>query len=451
MHSLKRNQSGFDHIMMMVAFVVAFGTLGALLTVVDHAAPWDGALQLGLSKTLCMDNLNNATASGTPIELKTCNNNPEQNWTINEINTTSFTLKAAAANVCAYDNGDSVGTTKRPVYLETYTCNTKSHNQLWEWAGSGSHELENVYSHGCISDPTSSLTSGTKLAIYSCSNATNEQWLEATQTTTGGSSTTSGGSSTTSGGSSTSGGTTTGCTSGGVAAPCIGSTTTGASGWGTPSFDSEFNGSSVNTSQWTVEGPVAPNNTQEYDCYAPQNVSESGGYLNLALTANKCTIGSTSWPDTGAQMDTSSHFNQTYGYYEARVNYPGTGSTVDNWGAFWLTNNNWPNDGEIDVGEDFHGSVGYHFEYAPKGTAIWQGGQASGNWTGWHTYGVNWQPKSITYYYDGKEVGSYTTGVSDDNQPMFLILDYSTGPQNNVGGPSVVPDTMQVQYVKAWK
>jgi hypothetical protein len=48
-------------------------------------------------------------------------------------------------------------------------------------------------------------------------------------------------------------------------------------------------------------------------------------------------------------------------------------------------------------------------------------------------------------------MGTYTAGVSYDNKPMFILLDYSTGPENDVGGPSVVPDTMQVQYVRAWK
>jgi beta-glucanase (GH16 family) len=244
-----------------------------------------------------------------------------------------------------------------------------------------------------------------------------------------------------------------GCTNNGVAAPCIGNTSTGASGWGSPTFDTEFTGTSVDTSKWTVEGPRAPNNSQEYDCYAPQNVSEGGGSLSLALTANTCTIHSRSWPDTGAQMDTSDAFNQTYGYYEARVYFPGTGGVVANWGGFWLTNNNWPKNGEIDIVEDFHDSVDSHYEYALQHTANWVsvGAQAQGNWTGWHTYGVDWEPNSITYYYDGKKMGTYTTGVSYDDQPMFILLTYSTGPEYDVGGPSVVPDTMQVQYVRAWQ
>lgn len=90
-----------------------------------------------------------------------------------------------------------------------------------------------------------------------------------------------------------------GCTYTGVVAPCIGSTTTGASGWGPPTFDDEFNGSSVDTSKWVVEGPRQPNNCQEYACYSPGSVSVSGGCLNLALQNTSCSVGGRHLPIHG--------------------------------------------------------------------------------------------------------------------------------------------------------
>ena len=445
-HLHKLNQAGFDHVLAIVVFVVIFALAGSFLLVQSHASSWSGELQLGLNKSLCLDNLGNSKTAKSPIDIFTCNGSQAQSWLINGLSgkTNQFTIKAAAANLCVDDTGGAVGTSaKNQVAVETASCSTTDHTQVWEWAGTGNHELENYYSHGCINDPNNNQTIRTHLIVYACSATANMQWYEAALKTTGGGSSTGGGGN--------SGSTAVGCTSGGVAAPCIGSSTTGASGWGSPTFQSIFNGTSVNTSQWKVEGPTAPNNSQEYDCYSPSNVSEGGGTLSLKLTSTKCTVGGSSWPDTGAQMDTQSTFNQTYGYYEAPVYFPGSGSTVANWGAFWLTNENWPTDGEIDTVEGYHGTAGYHFEYAPSGSAIWQGGQASGNYTGWHIYGVNWQANAITFYYDGKEMGSYTTGTSYNDKPMFILLDYTTAPQNDVGGPSVVPDTMQVQYVRAWK
>jgi hypothetical protein len=52
-----------------------------------------------------------------------------------------------------------------------------------------------------------------------------------------------------------------------------------------------------------------------------------------------------------------------------------------------------------DVG--FGVTARYHLEYAPSGTVIRQGGQASGKPHRWHTYDVDWEPRSVTYCYDG--------------------------------------------------
>lgn len=113
-----------------------------------------------------------------------------------------------------------------------------------------------------------------------------------------------------------------GSTYDGVVAPCIGSAATGASGWGSPTFDDEFNSSSIDTSKWVVEGPRQPNNPQEYACYSPGSVSVSGGYLHLALQDTSCSVGTSNYQYTGAQISTSGLFSQTYGYYEARIYSP---------------------------------------------------------------------------------------------------------------------------------
>ena len=231
--------------------------------------------------------------------------------------------------------------------------------------------------------------------------------------------------------------------------PATGATPLGVSGNWTPTFDDEFNSTAVDTSKWTVEGPTGPNNDQEYACYSPSAVSEAGGSLNLAILNTKCSAGGTTYQYTGSQMDTSAHFTQTYGYYEARIWSAGSNGTVANWGGWWLVGNTWPQGGEVDIFEGFHGTAGYHFEYAPSGTAIWQGSQASGDYTGWHTYGVNWQPNSLTFYYDGQKMASYTTGVP--TVAKHLMLTYSNGPLNNVGGPVLVPATQKIDYVRVWK
>jgi beta-glucanase (GH16 family) len=226
----------------------------------------------------------------------------------------------------------------------------------------------------------------------------------------------------------------------------------GATGWGTPTFDDEFNGTSVNTNNWNVEGPRAPNNGQEEDCYSPTTVSESGGDLNIALLNQSCTIGSTTYKYTGGQIDTNDHFNPTYGYFEARMYTPGSNGQISNWPAWWMFGPNWPSGSEIDTFEGFHGYAGWHFCFPDPTACDWQGNyQSTQDFTGWHTYAVDWQPTSIIYYYDGVKVGTLTTGASTANQPMQLVIDNTTGPLDNQAGPLVVPATIKVDYVRAWK
>ena len=51
----------------------------------------------------------------------------------------------------------------------------------------------------------------------------------------------------------------------------------------------------------------------------------------------------------------------------------------------------------------------------------------------------------MTYYYDGQDVGSITTGIT--NAPMYIIL--SNGAP--VGASNIQADSMQVQYVRVWQ
>jgi beta-glucanase (GH16 family) len=69
-----------------------------------------------------------------------------------------------------------------------------------------------------------------------------------------------------------------------------------------------------------------------------------------------------------------------------------------------------------------------------------------GAYTGWHTYGADWEPGVVNYYYDGVLVGSTKSGVT--SSPMYLILDYAVG---RWGGPVKAPATMKVDYVRVWR
>jgi beta-glucanase (GH16 family) len=175
------------------------------------------------------------------------------------------------------------------------------------------------------------------------------------------------------------------------------------------------------------------------------NVSVSNGNLNLLLTSNSGGLVSTD-PDDGQPGHAGFQF--AYGFAEARIYLPAYGNQIANWPAWWTDSQNWPVTGEMDMMEGLSGSACYHFHYGTSPSDNnGPGGCASGDYSGWHTYGAEWSPGSVTYYYDGKEVGQLTTGIT--SAPMYLVLENSSS--GSYGGSVVTPSTMEVDYTRVWQ
>ena len=230
-----------------------------------------------------------------------------------------------------------------------------------------------------------------------------------------------------------------------------------ASGKWALKFDDEFTGPGLDTSKWSTgwygSGVTAPVSDQEDDCYDPAQVSQGGGALSLALTRKSQDCGNGDARYAAGLVSTQGKFSFTYGLAEARVWLPavtGKPGEVANWPAVWADGKTWPQDGEIDIAEAIGGRLCGHLHNTASPGGIGAGGGTgcpAGSYIGgWHTFAVNWEPGNITFYYDGRDVGSVTSGVT--TAPMFLILDYATG---GAGGPSQAPATMKVDYVRVWQ
>lgn len=211
-------------------------------------------------------------------------------------------------------------------------------------------------------------------------------------------------------------------------------------------FDSEFNGSSLDPSQWSAgwygSGITPGVNSIEQDCMDPSLVNVSGGVLTLSAIAKQETCGGVTQPYASSIVTTNGKFSFTYGFMEAKIWMPGNGSISD-WPAFWAVGQNWPTNGEIDVVEGLGGSAQVHFHYAGGTLGPLTG---TGTYTGgWHTFGADWEPGSITFYYDGVDIGSFTNGIT--SAPMNLILDMAVSSES----PAVAPAAMKVDYVRVWQ
>ncbi len=227
-----------------------------------------------------------------------------------------------------------------------------------------------------------------------------------------------------------------------------------------PTFDDEFQGSTLSSAWTAVSGPGDQSNNEQ-ECYSPQNVTVTGGLLEEEAQVGsvpKQTCGYIS----GAVQWTSLSF--TYGTVSVRAKLSAGKGT---WPAIWLLGTNcqrptwlqnncaWPAPGsnEIDiaeilqsnltkVNEQIHTENSSGASESPGCTAATS--NASQNW---HTYTLIWAPGSLTWEIDGVQTCKTTSYVP--STPMFMIIDTAVG---GVGGGSVqnstLPQTTEVDYVR---
>jgi beta-glucanase (GH16 family) len=171
--------------------------------------------------------------------------------------------------------------------------------------------------------------------------------------------------------------------------------------------------------------------------------------MHLNVTAEPSTCGGATEPYTGALVTTnpddgraSGGFQYTYGVLEARVYIPADGALIADWPAVWADGQSWPTDGEDDLLEGLGGSACSSL-HGPLGLT-----NACEHLTpGWHTFASDWEPGSVTYYYDGLAVFRFATDIT--SAPMFIVLDNSV---RSIQGANITEaDSMQVQYVRVWQ
>lgn len=216
--------------------------------------------------------------------------------------------------------------------------------------------------------------------------------------------------------------------------------------------DSLSNGSTLASNgeqEWYINSRFAPTAAVK-----PWSVAGS----ILTLTADKAPAALqpliNNYQFTSGQLNTFHSFNQTFGYFEARMLVPfGQGF----WPAFWLLPQSmaWPP--EIDVmevlGKDttkLYTTV--HTQQTGVHTSDGKEITVPDMSAGFHLYGVDWEPDFTVFYFDRQEVFRSPT-PADMKVPMYMLLDFGVGGfwPGMVDNSTPFPSKMLVDYVHAYR
>lgn len=227
-------------------------------------------------------------------------------------------------------------------------------------------------------------------------------------------------------------------------------------------WSDEFDGSSLNTSNWTAEIGTGHNgwgnNELQYYTNRRENLQVTGG--NLVITARKESYGGMNY--TSARIKTQNLKDFTYGKIEARIKLP-TGQGL--WPAFWMLGSNfssvgWPYCGEIDIMERVNANpfVNGTVHWDANGYASY--GRESGyvDFSGYHVYSIEWDSNYIRWFVDGVQYNEFyiangTGNTEEFHKPHFIILNLAVG-GNWPGSPdssTPFPAQMLVDYVRVYQ
>lgn len=231
-------------------------------------------------------------------------------------------------------------------------------------------------------------------------------------------------------------------------------------------FLSTFNGPTLDRNVWfpcypfvtAATGCTNYGNRQEVEWYIPAQVRTIHGVLDLTAepvpTVGKAQSGAQKTYRYRSGMVTSyPDYRFRYGYVQIVAHMPQQGAQF--WPAIWLLPATGASLPEIDIaevfGNDTHRSGAFlHPVSGPaQGTAFPTATLARG----WHTFGLDWEVGSLTWYVDGQPIFTTETGVP--YQAMYLLINLAATDYVpaclHASPPRDCTGTFSIKSVEVWQ
>ncbi|MBW7864591.1 MAG: exo-alpha-sialidase [Candidatus Hydrogenedentes bacterium] len=215
-------------------------------------------------------------------------------------------------------------------------------------------------------------------------------------------------------------------------------------------WNDEFDGDSLDTSKWEAIGdsPRRAAFWVKEDAYL-----DGTGSLVLRTKRDGDRL-------TSGAVRTLGRFEATYGYFEARCEFP---TQPGHWPAFWLMPSSdigslaqAGQDGtEVDImekpwrGDKIQHALhwdGYGKDHRSEGKEV----EIPGVSKGWHTFGLWWTPEEYVFYVDGVE--TWRTNAGGVCQvPLYIKLTEEFGDWGGNVADAKLPDYFRVDYVRVYR
>lgn len=225
-------------------------------------------------------------------------------------------------------------------------------------------------------------------------------------------------------------------------------------------WSDEFNYNGLpDTSKWGNELGYIRNNELQYYTDRKENQIVRNGYLEIIALKEACK----GYTYTSASINTLGKASWKYGRIEARMKFS-KGQGI--WPAFWTLGKNindvgWPKCGEIDImehinNEEFtYGTL--HWANEENHSHIQNQGFGKVDVTEFHTYAINWNSDSITWYIDGNQfhkviIANGINGTEEIHKPHYILLNLAIGGDwpKSPDSTTVFPSKLIVDYVRVY-